>query len=125
MGTRSLTVINDEDGKEICVLYRQYKGNPEAHGRELATFLNGIKIVNGINSTEINFIANGMNGLAAQIISHFKKNVGDFYLYTAGTRDMGEEYIYIVNGKVKEEPTITIIDPWEYTPKEFLDHFKY
>ena len=50
MGTRSLTVFNDEDGKEIAVMYRQFDGYPSGHGTELAEFLAGKKMVNGFNS---------------------------------------------------------------------------
>ena len=37
-----------------------------------------------------------MDCLAAQLIAHFKKEAGGFYLYSAGTRDCGEEYIYTI-----------------------------
>ena len=95
MGTRCLTVMYDtgEDKKEIAVLYRQMDGYPEGHGAELAEFLDGFKIVNGI-SNERDKLANGGGCLAAQIIAHFKDSVGQFYLYPAGTRDCWEEYIY-------------------------------
>ncbi len=38
MGTRSLTILCGRDA-EIAVLYRQYDGYPEGHGRELAEIL--------------------------------------------------------------------------------------
>lgn len=95
MGTRSLTVIENE-GTEICVLYRQYDGYPTGHGAELKSFLEGIQVVNGLNLDEKRTVANGMDCLAAQIVSHFKKEPGGFYLHPAGTRDCGEEYIYTV-----------------------------
>jgi hypothetical protein len=107
MGTRCLTVFYNEDKTEIAVLYRQFDGYPECHGKELADFLKGKKIVNGIMEDRSK-IFNGMSCLAAQVISHFKEEAGGFYLYPAGTRNCGEEYIYHVNGKVGEEPTIEI-----------------
>ena len=83
MGTRSLTVFNDEwKNEEIVVLYRQYDGYPEGHGTDLLTFIDNMKS------------RNGMGCLAAQVISHFKEETGNFYLYSAGTRDIGEEFIY-------------------------------
>lgn len=73
MGTRSLTVMQDDHGTEIAVLYRQYDGYPTGHGQELADFLKRFTITNGIN-TDAPHSANGMDCLAAQIITHFKSN---------------------------------------------------
>jgi hypothetical protein len=111
MGTRSLTVFVDEHGKnEIAVLYRQYDGYPEGHGLELANFLNGFLIVNGMRGNEPEKFANGMECLAAQIISNFKTEPGNFYLYPADTRDCGEEFIYVVTGKVGGGPAVQTFD---------------
>ena len=113
MGTRSITVIKDENGEEICVLYRQFDGYPSGMGKDLKKFLSPIRLVNGITDKEDHPIANGMSCLAAQIVAHFKSEdrskcgslAGNIYLYPAGTRDAGEEYIYTIypgeNGKVR------------------------
>jgi len=105
MSTRSLTAIKDEEGVEICVLYRQMDGYPTGMGADLANFLKEITLVNGITfSDRDKKTANGMECLAAQIIAHFKDGVGDFYLSPAGTRDCGEEYLYTIyeeKGKIK------------------------
>ena len=85
MGTRSLTIFNDKyswKDEEIVVFYRQYDGYPEGHGTDLLTFIDNMES------------RNGMGCLAAQVISHFKEETGKFYLYSAGTRDIGEEFIY-------------------------------
>ena len=95
MGTGCLTVMYDTSKSEIAVMYRQFDGYPEGHGQELADFLNGFEIVNGI-SEEREKMANGGGCLAAQIVAHFKDSVGGFYLHPAGTRECGEEYIYHV-----------------------------
>ena len=95
MGTRSLTVFNNEmDNEEIVVLYRQYDGYPEGHGTDLLNLLNNMEIVNGISNKEKRRIANGMGCLSAQVVAYFKEAPGDFYLHSAGTRDIGEEFIY-------------------------------
>jgi len=97
MGTRSLTVINDAwDNEEICVLYRQYDGYPEGHGKDLLNFLRGMDVVNGMGSDDGERISNGMDCLAAQIVAHFKTGPGYFYLNAAGTRDVMEEFIYTI-----------------------------
>jgi len=98
MGTRSLTTFIDEfDKEEIVVMYRQYDGYPRGHGRDLFNYLNGTKVVNGIPGGKIvSQLANGMSCLAAQVVSHFKKEVGNFYLHKSGTRDIGEQYVYTI-----------------------------
>ena len=95
MGTRSLTIFNDTwNDEEIAVFYRQFDGYPEGHGNDLLDFLNGMNIVNGISGKENRKIANGMECLSDMIVSHFKDGTGNFYLHSAGTRDIGEEFIY-------------------------------
>jgi hypothetical protein len=112
MGTRCLTVLTDEKGNEIVVMYRQFDGYPEGHGKELAEFLSGIKMVNGI-SDRSQKIANGMGCLAAMIVGHFKTEPGGIYLHTSGTRDKWEDYVYFVTGEEGHEPTIRV-DCGEY-----------
>lgn len=49
MGTRSIVTFKSEwDGEEICAIYRQFDGYPEGRGKELANFLDGYRIGNGI-----------------------------------------------------------------------------
>ena len=102
MGTRSLTVMYEapfnpgEEPKEIVVMYRQFDGYPDGHGEELASFLKTFRAVTNGMSGDTKNTANGGACLAAQIIAHFKTDPGNFYLYPAGTRDAGEEYIYEV-----------------------------
>ena len=99
MGTRCLTVFKEDDGTEIAVLYRQMDGYPDGHGQELTDFLKDHHISNGIGPNETDADFNGMNCLAASVIAHFKNGIGMFYLYPAGTRDCGEEFIYTVTNK--------------------------
>jgi len=101
MSTRSLTVLQDswEEHEEIAVMYRQMDGYPEGHGKDLADFLKGMRITNGM-SVSTDKTANGGDCLAAQIVAHFKTEVGSIYLKAAGTRDCDEEYIYTVTPDV-------------------------
>jgi hypothetical protein len=96
MGTRCLTIVEEVGGAEVCVLYRQYDGYPTGHGAELKSFLEGMQIVNGLGLGDQKKIANGMECLAAQLIAYFKTEPGGFYLYPAGRRNCGEEYIYTI-----------------------------
>jgi len=94
MGTRSLTFIYD-DGQVLVNMYRQFDGYPSGHGTELAAFLASGKMVNGFSRTEERQF-NGMCCLAAQMVAHFKKGVGGFYLMAPGTSDHGQEFEYHV-----------------------------
>jgi len=119
MGTRCLTVFQTYD-EEIVVMYRQYDGYVDGHGLELAEFLAGGLMVNGLASGEERKVFNGMECLSAQVIAHFKDGPGNIYLYPAKTRGYGENYIYMVKGKIGKEPTIGIYsvsfsEPPEYT----------
>ena len=118
MGTRSLTVVKDERDKTLVVMYRQFDGYYEGHGTELADFLSGFKIVNGMRGDEPPKFANGMGCLAAQIVTHFKNEPGGIYLYPAETENVGEKYVYIVRGKTGEEPEI-IVDEFSGKASDF------
>ena len=75
MGTRCLTHF-ESDGKILCTVYSQMDGYPDGHGQELADFLSGFKVVNGIGGDdEMNYpkLANGLGCLAAQTIAHLKR----------------------------------------------------
>ena len=91
MSTRCLTIFKNELGEEICVLYRHSDGDPSGHGKELKEFLNGYGTTKKPTGA-----FNGMGCLAAQVVAHFKKGVGNFYLYPPGTRGFDEEYIYTI-----------------------------
>lgn len=98
MGTRSLTIVKDENEKEIGVMYRQYDGYLEGHGLELAEKFGDFKIVNGIMvGADTSKMANGMGCLFAQIIAYFKDGIGGVYLYPPLTRDVWEEFTYIIS----------------------------
>ena len=108
MSTRCLTIMHDEEGKEIAVLYRHSDGYPEGHGQELSQFLAGKRIKNGIGQGDTSDnMFNGMHCLAAALVAHFKDGSGQYYLYPAGTRDIWEDYRYWVTGK-PGDPQATI-----------------
>jgi hypothetical protein len=94
MGTRSLTYVYDGDETIVC-MYRQFDGYPTGHGAELAEFLEGGMIVNGLPMGQKGKFFNGMGDLAAQMVAYFKKGAGGFYLYpTQQNQDCWQEYEY-------------------------------
>lgn len=113
MGTRSLTRVfetyrNEEKNKQekiqLVNMYRQYDGYPEGHGTELADFLKGGKVVNGIGADEKHTVFNGAGCLAAQMIAHFKDGAGGIYIEPITAKNCGQEYEYeiIVDFDTKE-----------------------
>ena len=135
MGTRSLTYIKSEydtDDNIIC-MYRQYDGYPIGHGLDLAYFLNGFRVINGIGINTPKHRANGMGCLAAQLVAELKEGIGNIYLYPTDSKDCGEEYIYeifmspILGQQNIDNVLMKCIDVWngnqvifEGSPQEFI-----
>lgn len=113
MGTRSLTTALNNKGEEIMVLYRQYDGYPSGHGQDLKNFLEDFQICNGFGrEQETGKWANGMGCLAAQLVSHFKTEIGEFYLHKSGTRDICEEYIYTITENDDHKLNMTVFETY-------------
>lgn len=104
MGTRSLTFVYESHRtnigqmvhEPIINMYRQYDGYPTGHGAELAEFLSGGRLVNGLIHTKTvkELVFNGMGCLAAQLVAHFKQEAGQFYLHPVTAKDCGQDYEY-------------------------------
>lgn len=117
MGTRSIvTFRGDWRGDEICAIYRQYDGYPEGRGKELAEFLDGYTITNGIFNGPPEFAgakyANGMDELAILWAMHEKSKYpkGNVYLEPAGFRTNDLEYIYEVSRGENDIPQVKVFD---------------
>lgn len=103
MTTRSITRII-EDGEVLVAMYRQCDGYPEGHGVELFEFLKDIKLVRGIPRGDTSKMASGADCLAAQMVAHFKKGIGDFYVVGAHTAAANPyRYDVIVRTAASEE----------------------
>lgn len=90
MSTPATVTIFDRD-EPLVTFYKHWDGNVEDFGKEIAEFICDMKIVNGVGREREN-IANGMGCFAAQFCSHFKTEVGDFYIVCVKTQ--AEEYNY-------------------------------
>ena len=100
MGTRSLTYVHECGLKStpLVCMYRQMDGYPEGHGKELQEFLKTFTIVNGIGVNSYSGkTANGMSCLAAQLVAHFKTEIGSFYLYPtdSGNTEAYNYHVYL------------------------------
>jgi len=85
MGTRSLTLIMDEDDKNLplCCIYRQMDGYPEGMGRDLYDIISSRRLINGIQKLDTyENASNGMGCLAATIVCELKRGeIGNIYIH--------------------------------------------
>jgi len=93
MGTRALTFVYNEDGEAIMNMYSQYDGYPEGLGRDIAYFLDGKRLVNGM-AGDTSMVFNGMGCLAASLVAWFKTDAGGWYLYPVSTTNCGQDFEY-------------------------------
>jgi hypothetical protein len=110
MGTRSLTKVIDEDGNVLVNMYRQYDGYPSGHGLELANFLYGTVIVNGLGMERPKKLANGAGCLAAQMVAHFKTEPGGIYLMPIDSNSCCQDYEYKVQVRADLSVAVTVLD---------------
>lgn len=110
MGTRSLTLVR-VDGQTLVTIYRQFDGYLSGHGANLASFLRGRIVGNGIGlQTDSVPFSNGMGDLAAQLLAHLKKDhaVGGIYVHLPDTNG-DEDYSYVIEGVFGAcVPTVTV-----------------
>ena len=105
MSTRSTTHFFD-GGKKLCCFYRQCDGYPSGLGLELAEFLDGLTMTNGI-SGEKGKTANGMGCHAAQVVAHLKDGEGGVYMQPS-SRAPDEEYAYYIKGDTYKPGALTV-----------------
>lgn len=119
MGTRSNTIFVS-NRKQLVNVYRQCDGYLDGHGLELANFLNGLKLVNGLTGEPD--VANSVPCLAAQFICKFKAESGAGGIYIdAPTNTPDNDFTYIVSGGIGDdiEPLPLKIDVFEYSTHIF------
>jgi hypothetical protein len=99
-------------------MYGQFDGYPSGHGVDLAEFLDGFEVVNGYGKVKPK-LANGMGCLAAQMVAHFKNDVGGFYIYSVTDTDCWQDYEYhVYEDKVVVKDSTEVIFSGDWT--EFL-----
>lgn len=104
MGTRSTTLIVEDDKTPMVQFYRQFDGYPSGHGKELVAFLKNKVLVNGISSRMPEEVqVNGMSDLAIRIITHLKNlhdpQNGPGNLYLTSLSSSPQSYHYTVYAK--------------------------
>lgn len=122
------TVYIREDNEPLCCLYIHYDGYPEGAGLDIARFLQGEKVVNGISLGSDRHVFNGMGDLAVRLITYLKGDphrAGNLYLEPADFYP--EEFSYHIR-VVDDTLLLEAFGPdgpiFSGTPKEFIDTFK-
>ncbi len=105
MGTRCNTIVVDESGEILVNLYRQYDGYPDGHGAELAEFLAGKEIINGIGDPTAKAF-NGLADLAARVVGYFVASKGSEE--TPGYDELGGFYLFPTDGQLDNDYTYRI-----------------
>ena len=127
--TREEGVSFSEHPEKVEVqVYKHYDGYPQGHPTDLAKFLNGFKIVNGLGR-ETYQMANGLDCLAAQYIAEFKNGPGDVYVENPDTQHCDIEYITYVWGDYGKGIWMSIFSTYEDEcifvgkPQELIDKY--
>lgn len=89
MSVKSLTVVLDDDGKEVCVLSRTLDGHLTGHGVDLRNFLRGFIIKRGSKSADSQKTVANIGRLAALLIAEFHSGTGEFELRSPGVHEGG------------------------------------
>jgi len=121
MGTRSTIQFYNEYDQEnpILCIYQQYDGHIESVGHELAIWLKGKTLINGIQNQKMEGgFANGMGCLAAQYVAAHKNGIGGFYLTTKNDEQQYNYRVRFVEGKIQ----IEVDNIFKGTPDELLNY---
>lgn len=132
MGIRAVTLIvdrsfNKSNEQPIVNMYRQHDGYPEGHGKELFDFLDGKILINGIGGdAAYGTHANGAGCLAAQMVNHFKEDLGGIYLHGCAKTveplvNDGDDYGYVVYIDTEQaDPTARVsVEVYSWGEKQF------
>ena len=108
--TREEGVSFSEHPERVEVqVYKHYDGYPSGHPTELAEFLKGFTITNGLGQDTYQ-VANGLGCLAAQYIAAFKEQPGDLYIENPDAKHFDIEYITYVWGNDGKSIWMSIFD---------------
>ena len=126
--TREEGVSFSEHPERVEVqVYKHYDGYPEGHPVDLAKFLNGFSVVNGLGQ-DTHKVSNGLGCLAAQYVSAFKEQAGDVYIENPDTEHDWIEYITYVWSTDNKDIWMSIFDTDEGCifvgkPQQLIDKY--
>ena len=105
--------FSEEPNKTIVDIYHHWDGYPEGLGVTLASYLDDMKITNGISSKDNpEYVFAGLGCLAASIVAELKDGPGDVYIEPRDSHGW-IEYQYYVWGDDYKDIWISIFDEGE------------
>jgi hypothetical protein len=96
MAVKCLTVVLDDEGRELCTLSLGINGQLQGHGRKLKELLRGYAIVHDLRINDRTTTATSMGHLAVLLIRKLRPIAALLEMQPASTRNTGEEYIYTI-----------------------------
>ena len=138
MATRAMiSIAKREEGvsfseipeRTIVDIYHHWDGYPEGLGVTLASYLNNMKIVNGISSKDNeSYLFNGVGCMAASIVAELKDGPGNVYIEPRGSHAW-IDYEYFVWGSTDKDIWISIFEDDECIfvgkPQQLLEKYSY
>ena len=102
--------FSKEPNQTIVDIYHHWDGYPEGLGVTLASYLDDMKITNGISSKDDpDYVFAGLGCLAASIVAYLKEGPGNVYIEDRGTHGW-IDYHYYVWGDYNKGIWISIFD---------------
>jgi len=95
MSTHAIAIFHDDQHQGLHAFYVHSDGTPQGFGLQLAEWLDGFVITDGLPARRPPKIANGIDDLAAQAVAHFKTGPGNVYLCEPH-QDRGATFAYDV-----------------------------
>tara|TARA_R110002012_G_scaffold251321_1_gene429261 strand:+ start:253 stop:675 length:423 start_codon:yes stop_codon:yes gene_type:complete len=122
--------FSEKPSKTIVDIYHHYDGYPEGLGVQLASYLDGKRITNGLGGREDqNYYDyfNGLGCLAASLVAELKDGPGNVYIEDKDRPHGWLDYKYYVWGDDNKDVWISIFDGDECIfvgkPKQLLDKY--
>ena len=102
--------FSEKPNKTIVDIYHHWDGYPEGLGVTLASYLDDMKMTNGISSKDNpEYVFAGLGCLAASIVAELKDGPGSVYIEDRGTHGW-IDYHYYVWGDYNKGIWISIFD---------------
>ena len=95
--------FSEKPNKTIVDIYHHYDGYPEGLGVTLASYLDDMKITNGISSKDDpEYVFAGLGCLAASIVAELKDGPGDVYIEPRNSHGWIDYHYYIWGDTYKD-----------------------
>ena len=119
--------FSEEPNKTIVDIYHHWDGYPEGLGVTLASYLDDMKITNGISSKDNpEYVFAGLGCLAASIVAELKDGPGDVYIEPRESQGW-IDYRYYIWGDTYKDIWISIFSDDECIfvgkPQQLLDKY--